>query len=59
MNEINDNNWTKISISKNLHNAIKKICSKTGLKMYFFENEAIKKYIKEKWPEYYDKSFDQ
>lgn len=47
-----DKEQTKISISRNLHEVIGKICHEKGMKMYYFENEAIKKYIKENYPEY-------
>jgi hypothetical protein len=46
--------YTKISIGKDLHTLVKNICSKEGLKMYFFEDEAIKRYIKENFPKYID-----
>lgn len=52
MNAIEEKEYTKISISKELHNLVKDICSKEGLKMYFFEDEAIKKYIVNNWPNY-------
>lgn len=44
--------YTKISIDKDLHTLIKNICTKEGLKMYFFENEAIKKFVREKYSHY-------
>lgn len=47
-----DKEQTKISISRNLHELIRKICDDKGMKMYYFENEAIKKHIKENYPEY-------
>ena len=34
--------YTKISISKNLHELVKQICDEKGLKMYFFEDEAVR-----------------
>lgn len=44
--------YTKISISKDLHDIVKIICEEKGLKMYFFEDEAVKTYIKNNYPEY-------
>jgi hypothetical protein len=44
--------YTKISISKDLHELVKQICDEKGLKMYFFEDEAIKSYIENNFPEY-------
>lgn len=44
--------YTKISISKDLHELVKQICDEKGLKMYFFEDEAIRQYIKANYPEY-------
>lgn len=44
--------YTKISISKDLHDIVKVICEEKGLKMYFFEDEAIKTYIENNYPEY-------
>ena len=43
---------TKISISKDLHTIIKKVCNQNGLKMQFFEDRAIESFIKEKYPQY-------
>lgn len=43
---------TKISISKELHIIIKKICAQNGLKMQFFEDRAIEAFIGEKYPLY-------
>lgn len=48
----NMKDYTKISISKDLHELVKKICDEKGLKMYFFEDEAIKTYIQNNFPEY-------
>jgi hypothetical protein len=47
-----DKEQTKISISKGLHELIRRICDEKGMKMYYFENEAIKKYIKDNYQEY-------
>lgn len=44
--------YTKISISKDLHELVKQICDEKGLKMYYFEDEAIRQYIKNNHPEY-------
>lgn len=49
---VDEKKYTKISISRDLHNLVKKICGGEGLKMYHFEDEAIRKYIKENWPIY-------
>ena len=43
---------TKISISKELHSIVKKICAQNGLKMQFFEDRAIEAFIEEKYPQY-------
>ena len=45
-------NYTKISISKNLHAIVKKICDSKGVKMYHFEDEAILEYIEKRYPEF-------
>jgi len=45
---------TKISISKDLHTIVKKICSQNGLKMQFFEDRAIESFIKDKYPQYFN-----
>lgn len=47
--------YTKISISKNLHELIKTICDEKGLKMYHFEDQAIREYIQKNYPEYFNK----
>jgi len=52
MTTIDGNEYTKISIRKELHNLVKYICKKEGTKMYFFEDNAIKDYIKENYPKY-------
>lgn len=44
--------YTKISIRKDLHTLVKQICDKEGLKMYHFEDEAIKEYIRANWQKY-------
>ena len=44
--------YTKISISKNLHELIKVICDEKGLKMYHFEDQAIREYVVKNYPEY-------
>ncbi len=44
--------YTKISISKDLHELIKEICDTKGVKMYFFEDQAIKEYIEKHYPEF-------
>lgn len=49
---INQENTTKISISKDLHKIVKKICDESGLKMQFFEDKAIKEYIANNYPDY-------
>jgi hypothetical protein len=51
----NMKDYTKISISKNLHELIKEICDQKGIKMYFFEDNAIREYIKNNYPEYVEK----
>lgn len=43
---------TKISISRDLHSIVKKICSQNGLKMQFFEDRAIERFIKENYSQY-------
>lgn len=48
----NQENTTKISISKDLHKTVKKICDECGLKMQFFEDRAIKEYIANNYPNY-------
>ena len=50
MSNIKD--YTKISIAKNLHELIKEICDTTGVKMYYFENQAIKEYVLKNYPEF-------
>lgn len=47
--------YTKISISKNLHELIKMICDDRGLKMYHFEDQAVHEYIEKNYPEYMEK----
>ena len=47
-----ENNYTKISIRKPLHNIVKEICGKTGVKMYHFEDKAIIEYIKKNYPQF-------
>jgi len=49
---IDGNEYTKISIQKDLHNLVKYICKKEGTKMYFFENKAIEDYIKKNYSKY-------
>jgi hypothetical protein len=44
--------YTKISIAKDLHELVKRICDEKGLKMYHFENKAVENYIKDNFPEY-------
>ena len=51
----NMKDYTKISISKNLHELIKAICDEEGLKMYHFEDKAIKEYIEKTYPKYMKK----
>jgi len=53
---IDGNEYTKISIQKDLHNLVKHICRKEGTKMYFFEDKAIKDYIKTNYSKYVDVS---
>lgn len=48
----NMKDYTKISISKDLHELIRDICAEKGLKMYHFEDQAIKKYVEQNYPEY-------
>jgi hypothetical protein len=48
----NQENTTKISISKELHKIVKQICDEHGLKMQFFEDKAIKEYIINNYPVY-------
>lgn len=48
----NMKDYTKISISKDLHELIRDICSEKGLKMYHFEDQAIKEYVQQNYPEY-------
>jgi len=43
---------TKISISKDLHTIVKKICIQNGLKMQFLEDRAIEAFIEENYPQY-------
>lgn len=43
---------TKISISKDLHTIVKKICTQNGLKMQFFEDRAIEAFIRDNYPQY-------
>ncbi|MFW6225828.1 MAG: hypothetical protein ACOC3V_02615 [bacterium] len=50
MNE--ENEYTKISISKKWKDVIKQICKDTGLKMYHFEDKAIETFIKDNYPQY-------
>ena len=47
--------YTKISIAKNLHEIVKKICDDNGTKMYHFEDEAIRQYLKSSYPDYFKK----
>lgn len=47
--------YTKISISKDLHELIKDICDDQGIKMYFLEDNAIREYIQNHYPKYLDK----
>ncbi len=47
--------YTKISISKNLHELIKLICDSEGLKMYHFEDQAVKEYVIKNYPNYANK----
>ena len=47
--------YTKISISQKLHEIAKDICERNGIKMYRFEDDAIKAYIVKNYPEYEDK----
>lgn len=54
---VDENNYTKISINKDLHTLVKEICAKEGTKMYHFEDEAIKMYIKEKFPKYINNGY--
>ena len=49
------NEYAKISISKELHETLKKISDDTGLKMYHIENNAILEYITNRYPEYLNK----
>lgn len=51
--------YTKISISKNLHDIVKTICDKEGIKMYFFENEAIKNYIRKNYSKYLNENIEK
>jgi hypothetical protein len=55
MPEMKEGGYTKISISKDLHEIIKDICVELGVKMYHFEDEAIKSYIRSKYPSYANK----
>ena len=52
MAEMKEGGYTKISISKELHEIIKNICVEQGVKMYHFEDEAIKNYIRQNYPVY-------
>jgi hypothetical protein len=52
MKEIEREETAKISISKSLHEKVKKICLENGLKMQYFEDKAIEAYIISKYPEY-------
>ena len=51
--------YTKISISKNLHELIKIICDEKGLKMYHFEDQAVQEYVEKNYPEYMKKLIQQ
>ena len=48
----NMKDYTKISISKSLHEMIKELCDKEGRKMYHFEDAAIREYVQQNYPEY-------
>jgi hypothetical protein len=52
MSEVEKDAYTKISISKDLHIIVKKICDDLGIKMYHFEDRAILEYLENKYPEY-------
>lgn len=56
MSMIDGDEYTKISIQKDLHNFVKYICKKEGTKMYFFEDKAIKDYIKTNYSKYINAS---
>ncbi len=49
-----NNEQTKISISKSLHSIVKDICRENGLKMQFFEDKAVFQYIMNNYPDYKD-----
>lgn len=55
----NMKDYTKISISKDLHELIKEICDTKGIKMYFLEDRAVKEYIEKHHPEYIKKFKEQ
>jgi hypothetical protein len=44
--------YTKISVRKDLHDIVKKICDAKGTKMYHFEDEAVFEYIKKNYPDF-------
>ena len=44
--------YTKISISRDLHEIIRNICLEEGRKMYHFEDAAIREYVKQNYPKY-------
>jgi len=52
---IDNEDYTKISISKKWKDIIKNICKDTGLKMYHFEDRAIENFIKTNYPQYIKK----
>ncbi len=56
MSDVIDNeDYTKISISKKWKDVIKNICKDTGLKMYHFEDRAIENFIQANYPQYIKK----
>ena len=52
MDKTEEKEYTKISIHKKLHVLVKSICDKEGLKMYHFEDEAVKDFVRKNFPKY-------
>lgn len=56
---IDEQEYTKISINKDLHSLIKDICLREGLKMYHFEDKAVKEYISKNWSKYINNGYEK
>lgn len=52
MAKADEKGFTKISISVELHEVVRRICDATKLKMYKIEDDAILEYVKNHYPEY-------